>query len=62
MILQSTENISSVDQILQWKKHGKMLKMFLVKHFIAKQTKCTTSIGCALRLATLSFQGMNMQA
>lgn len=62
MILWSMENISRVDQILQGNKHGKMLKMFLVKYFIAKQTKCTTSIECALRLATLSFKGVNMQA
>ena len=38
-ILRSTENIFKFDQILQRKKHGKMLKIFSAKHFSAKLTE-----------------------
>ena len=47
MILRSMD-ISRVDQILQWKKHGKMLKMFLVKHFKLSGHEYASLVECEI--------------
>ena len=47
MILRSMD-ISRVDQILQWKRHGKMLKMFLVKHFKLSRHEYASLVECEI--------------